>query len=198
MEEYYQQHLWAGKDLTEFKGAKGLKYNFIAETVNQLHHGNNLINNGIFDRSDDDLLYCAITEMLIIVRSLGEKYRIITNDYRPLYNTIRQFRNAVCHTDSQFNTDGCLVLQIVPIPIMSSTGMPNILHREDGTIDLSQIHNTDEIKLLMGQKPLLIHAKLLAEFNYLQDFFWSHMPSEHEFFLKTQQHKQHNHQSNAQ
>lgn len=186
----YRADTWTGVDLSHIN----LKHNFIPETVNLLYQGNRLIDNGIFNRTDDDLLYSAIVDMLITTRNLGEKYRIITNQHRQLYDKIRQFRNAVCHTDSEFNTDGRLVFQISHVPVLSTSGLPNIGKNADGSLDLSKVHDADEILLTMGRKRLLIHQELLAEFEFLQDFFWSNLPSEHEFFKDIQRRK--SHQSN--
>lgn len=176
----YRHTTWVGDE-----DLNGLKENYIFETMGILIRGEVLLRNGVLENYDDDLFQSALIEMLIITRSLLNKYIHLNKQDKEIVSVldnIKYFRDGLCHTDSWRSSDGNVQYSIFSIPMNYDGSIPWI--SKDSKLDKEGIGKADDIALKIGSRKLWIKKDLIEAFTFTRDYFSKKMPADYLFSMQ--------------
>lgn len=178
------------KNAEKWKGNEDLSHfneNFIFEVAYQLQRCEILIKNGILEKHDDDLFFSALTEFLVLVRSLIWKYNKLTDSNKTeLQDKIILFRDALCHTDHKNNRDGKVQFRIVALPVDDNEEIA--IKVTNNPANLIVRAHSDDVVVFLGGSKLSVKKELIATCQTLLNYFWGNLPDEHSFWQLSQQH----------
>ncbi|WP_201618355.1 hypothetical protein [Psychrobacter urativorans] len=159
---------------------------YFFETMNLVSRGEILLENGILNQCHNDLYMSALTEFILITRSLLEKYLKQNKDdeqVKKRRDHIKIFRDGLCHTNSLINTDTGILFAIISMPANYDGSMicdvkNGKVIMKDGTTFTHEkaMNQADDILHRQGAHKLWIKKELIADFCFSRDYFARKLP----------------------
>lgn len=189
--EQINAYKWVGDETLPLRNNEP---HYFFETIGLVSRGEKLLENGILNRYFDVLYLSALTEFLIITRSLLEKYlkqNLEDTDTRNRCNHIAHFRNGLCHTESLKNVVDKKTFIISSIPANYDGSVPWVLKNgqmvmKDGRACTSEelVRQCDDIIHRQGNKQLWIKKELIRDFYFVRDYFAQKLPCDYAFQVR--------------
>lgn len=188
--EIANQHKWIGDE----KLPKDEPHYF-SETMRLVNRGETLLENGILTQYHNELYLSALTEFLIITRSLLQKYMQQNKDDKEIKNRCKHiafFRNGLCHTNDRKLVLDMNTFKVISIPTNYDGSVPWLLkdgklQMKDGKAFTSEewISQCDDILHKQGEKELWIKKELVRDFCFARDYFAKKLPSDYDFQVRS-------------
>lgn len=179
----YRSEKWVGSgDLTS------VEHSFLFDTITLVSRGEELIECGIFSNESNTLFTSAVIDMLILTRSLLEKWakvKELPDEHMERLKLIKYFRDGLCHTES-WRSKGEKVKYRITYMRANYDGSFPWISVKDGTpnIDKQLYLEADDICLYIGDKGLWINKDLITTFNLAKDYFVEKLPDDYNFLVR--------------
>lgn len=179
----YRSEKWVGSgDLTN------VAHSFLFDTITLVSRGEKLIECGIFSDESNTLFTSAVIDMLILTRSLLEKWvkvKEFPDEHMEKLQLIKYFRDGLCHTESWRSKGENVKYRITYMRANYDNSFPWISVK-DGTptIDKQLYSEADDICLYVGDEGLWINKDLITTFNLTRDYFAEKLPDDYNFSVR--------------
>lgn len=185
----YRSEKWVGSgDLTN------VEHSFVFDTITLVSRGEELIECGIFDDDSNILFMSAVTELLILTRSLLEKEVKVkgsTDSSAEQSELVIYFRNGLCHTESWRSKGEKVKYRITHIRGNYDGSFPWLSVKDNKpTINNDLYLKADDICLYIGDRGLWIKKDLISTFNLTRDYFAEKLPDDYAFSVKSRRFNQ--------
>lgn len=176
----YGSHKWVGSgDLTN------VEHSFLFDTITLVGRGEELIDYGIFDDESHTLFMSAVIDILILTRSLLEKWvkvKEFPEEQRAQLELIKHFRDGLCHTESWRSKGEKVKYRITHIRGNYDGSAPWFNLKGDKLVMDGKLYSeSDDICLYIGDRGLWIKRDLIGTFNSVRDYFAEKLPDDYAF-----------------